>query len=215
MSPILQVQNLTSRLEREGKPIVGPLSFSLFPGGKLIIKGPSGIGKSFLLRLLCFLEPLSSGEIYFNNDLISPAKIPFYRSQVILLHQKPCLIEGSVEDNLKMPFKFETQREKHYEQSNIKNKLRALDLSESFLRLPAQNLSGGEAQILAILRAMILSPKILLLDEPTASIDTKRSCLVENLVAQWLEESKDRAFIWVTHQEEQATRIGNQVLNIS
>ena len=69
-------------------------------------------------------------------------------------------------------------------------------------------LSGGEQQIVSLLRTLQLDPRVLLLDEPASALDEKTSMLMESLVKSWLIDSPDRALIWVTHDTSQAKRVG-------
>ena len=214
MIPILEMKNITSELSKMGVPILNRLSFSLNPKDRLVLKGPSGSGKSLLLRSLIFLDPIRSGEVWFQNQKVKPEEIPNYRSRVIYLSQKPSLIEGSVEDNFKFALGLKTHQNKKYDRNSVLKILNTFNFEESFLNQSAKFLSGGESQIVALVRALILDPQILLLDEPTASLDTNRSEVFERLIIQWVEESQDRAFIWVTHQKDQEKKVGKTFLSL-
>ena len=214
MIPILEMKNITSELSKVGEPILNCLSFSLNPKDRLVLKGPSGSGKSLLLRSLVFLDPIRSGEVWFQNQKVKLEEIPNYRSRVVYLGQKPSLIEGSVEDNLKFAFQLKTHQNKKYDRNSVLKIVNTFNFEESFLNQSAKFLSGGESQIVALVRALILDPQILLLDEPTASLDTNRSEVFERLIIQWVEESQDRAFIWVTHHKDQEKKVGNSFLSL-
>ena len=212
--PILEIRNLSSEIARQGTPLLQSISISLHEKERLVLTGPSGVGKSLLLRMIVFIDPIKSGEIYFHEKKISQTDIPFFRSQVIYLGQKPSLIEGTVEDNLKGAFKLKIHSEKKYNRERVLTCLKTFDLSEGFLNQQAKLLSGGEAQIMAIIRALILDPKVLLLDEPTASLDSRRSKNFEDCIIDWVNNSQERAFIWITHQREQENRLGTRILNL-
>lgn len=214
MNPILELKNITSELSKMGTPLLNSFSFSLNPKDRLVLKGPSGSGKSLLLRSLIFLDPIRAGEIWFHNQQVKPEGIPIYRSRVIYLSQKPSLLEGSVEDNLKFAFGLKTHQNKNYDRSSVLKFIKLFNLEESFLNQSAKYLSGGEGQIVALIRALILDPEIFLLDEPTASLDVARSETFEKLMVQWVEESKDRAFIWVTHHKDQEKKVGNTFVTL-
>jgi putative ABC transport system ATP-binding protein len=214
MTPVLEIKNITSDLSKMGTPILNSLSFSLNPKDRLVLKGPSGSGKSLLLRSLIFLDPIRSGEIYFQNQKVKSEDIPNYRSRVIYLSQKPSLIEGSVEDNFKFALGLKTHQNKKYDRLSVLKLIKLFNLEESFLKQPAKYLSGGEGQIVALVRALILEPQILLLDEPTASLDANRSEVFEKFMFQWVEESQDRAFIWVTHHKDQEKKVGKSFLSL-
>lgn len=215
MSPILEVINLTSQIHRQGSPIFQRLSFALQNQERLVLRGPSGIGKSVLLRTLVFLDPLQEGDIYFQSKKLTPEQIPLFRSQVLYLGQKPSLSEGTVEDNFKKAFEFKTHKKRSYSKEKALQILNLFNLGEPFLNQQAKLLSGGEAQIMALIRALIIEPKVLLLDEPTASLDVLRSEVFEKHLIDWVTSSEDRALIWITHQKEQEYRIGTRVLTLT
>ena len=218
MTPLLEIKNLTSQITREGRPLLNAVSFSLNKSDRLVLKGASGSGKSLLLRSLIFLDPLSSGEVFLNGKLIAPKEVPHYRSQVIYHGQKPSLLEGTVQENLEGPFSFQIHQNKKYDRQIISHYLSIFNLQDSFLNQSAKLLSGGEAQIVALLRALILQPQILLLDEPTASLDKARGDIFEREIIRWVEDSpaeeQNRSFIWVTHQKEQALKMGTSFLSL-
>ncbi|MFM8313260.1 MAG: ATP-binding cassette domain-containing protein [Deltaproteobacteria bacterium] len=215
MSPILEVKNLTSQIQRQGNPLIHKLSLTLKNQDRLILSGPSGIGKSVLLRTLVFLDPLKEGDIYFQGNKITAEQVPRFRSQVVYLGQKPSLSEGTVEDNFKKAFEFKTHKELVYSREKVIPILELFKLGETFLNQQAKLLSGGEAQIMALIRALIIEPKVLLLDEPTASIDVLKTEIFEKHIVDWIASSQERALIWITHQKAQENRIGTRVLDLS
>ena len=83
-----------------------------------------------------------------------------------------------------------------------------------FLDQQHAELSGGESQIVALLRAMQLKPNVLLLDEPTSALDADTSRKVETLLIDWVQATNDRSFIWVTHDTQQAQRVSNRTLRM-
>jgi putative ABC transport system ATP-binding protein len=87
-----------------------------------------------------------------------------------------------------------------------------LGRSDNFLERPSTTLSGGEAQIVAFLRAVQLSPLILLLDEPTASLDAETAHRLEKLVERWQSEDLNRAYLWTSHDREQLKRVTDSQL---
>lgn len=95
-------------------------------------------------------------------------------------------------------------------------RLEGLGLGETFLEKSARDLSGGEGQIVSLLRAIQLGPSILLLDEPTASLDAASVAAVESLVTRWQAEAPGgRATVWVSHDAEQARRVGQRQLRMN
>lgn len=132
------------------------------------ITGPSGSGKSTLLYFLNGTKSPSSGEIFFKNQNILDINIVQHRRKVLLVEQKPVLFPGSVRDNLIIGC--EIQKKDIPTKSRLQEYLDEFKLHVS-LDEPVSSLSGGESQRICIIRCLLLEPEVLLLDEPTASLD--------------------------------------------
>ncbi len=195
--------------------LLDDVSVELRGGDRIAVVGPSGSGKTLLLRCLAMLDPFEAGEIRWQGKTVQAGEIPRFRSQVIYLHQRPALVEGTVEDNLRQPFSLRVHHDKPFSRARIVNLLESLGRNESFLSKQQRDLSGGEAQLTALLRAMQLDPNILLMDEPTAAIDAAATEMVETLVANWIQEQpSQRANVWVTHDQRQARRVATSEMHI-
>lgn len=195
--------------------LLDDISLSIRGGDRIAIVGPTGSGKTLLLRSLAELDLLDAGEIRWQGTPVRGNEIPRFRSQVIYLHQRPTLIEGTVEENLRQPYSLRVHQEKQFRRERIVSLLLSLGRDESFLLKQQRDLSGGESQLTALLRAIQLNPSILLLDEPTAALDAAAANMVEYLVTTWLGEMPTtRAMVWVTHDHSQALRIANRVLEM-
>jgi putative ABC transport system ATP-binding protein len=133
--------------------------------------------------------------------------LPLYRTQVIYVPQRPTLFEGTVEENLQMVFQLVVHQQRRYCREQVVGDLGQLNRSEDFLAQAAPRLSGGEAQILGLLRALQLEPQVLLLDEPTASLDPDSTARVEVLLEHWLRGDGRRACIWTSHDAAQIERV--------
>lgn len=190
------------------------LDFELFPGDRLAIIGPSGVGKSLLLRAIAALDALQAGQLTYQGQPLSAFSIPEYRSRIIYLHQRPALLEGTVELNLQQIFKLAIHRSKVYSQEKILEYLLPLGRHSKFLHHSVDNLSGGEAQMVACLRALQLSPQVLLLDEPTASMDEDTAQQIEILVNQWQRGDPSRCCIWTSHNMNQLQRVTDRSLTL-
>ena len=212
-TPILSVSKIGRRLQDSW--IWQDISFELFAGDRLAVMGPSGAGKSLLLRTLAGLDPIQSGEIVFQGTSLSNLSMPEFRAQVMYLHQKPALLEGTVESNLQQIYQLKVHHNKTYERSKILNYLSILGRSEKFLERSIEQLSGGEQQIVVCLRSLQLSPQILLLDEPTASLDSNATEQLENLLAKWQKSDPPKACIWTSHDPAQIERVTNKQLILS
>lgn len=191
------------------------LSFEVTPNARMAIVGPSGAGKTLLLRALAGLESLDEGRITYEGRELSDWGLPRYRAQVMYLPQSPALAEGSVEDNLRLAFEFEVHRERTYSRERIGTYLDRLNRPEDFLNRNTRVLSGGEQQIVALLRALQLDPRVLLLDEPTANVDVERTRQIETLLRGWLEEQPKAAFLWTSHDAAQIERMTDRRIDLS
>jgi putative ABC transport system ATP-binding protein len=210
--PLLVVDGLRLHRGSLPAPLLDNISVSVFPGDRISLEGGSGAGKSLFLRSITQLEVFDDGQILWQGDAILQSVIPWYRSHVIYLHQRPSLGEGTVEHCLRQVFSLKIHKGKEFPLALIQAYLEEIGLEESFLHKDVRQLSGGEAQVTALLRAIQLNPQILLLDEPTAALDALKTAVVEKMVDRWLAEiPAKRAYVWVTHNKEQALRVANKV----
>jgi putative ABC transport system ATP-binding protein len=191
------------------------ICFELHAGDRLAIVGPSGAGKTVLLRALAMLDPIEEGTIHLRGRAIPREAVPIYRSEVVYLHQRPALLDGSVATNLEHPYSLKVHRTKRFDRDRIIDLLGGLGRDEGFLDKSSRDLSGGEAQIVALLRAIQLHPTVLLLYEPTASLDHGAAWAIEDLIGRWLEAgSEDRAVVWISHDRTQAQRVSTRSLTM-
>jgi putative ABC transport system ATP-binding protein len=195
--------------------LIREVSFSVYPGDRLGIRGTTGSGKTVLLRALALLDPIDHGSINWRGGAIRPDTVPEFRSHVVYLHQRPALFDGSVEHNLRHPFTLRIHREKAYDRARVLEMLAELGRPAQFLEKFSRDLSGGEAQLVALVRAIQLDPTVLLLDEPTASLDKGASQALEALVNRWYDAGREaRSFVWVSHDADQALRMTSRQLHL-
>ncbi len=156
--------------------------FSIEPGSAVGLIGPNGGGKTTLLRILAFIERPQSGEILFDGERTSVEDASVSRSVSMLL-QEPYLLKRSVFENVAYGLKVRGKR-KRLEQE-VEEALGTVGLdSQDFSRRPWYELSGGEAQRVALAARLILRPRVLILDEPTASVDEKSALLIKDAVIE-------------------------------
>jgi len=199
-----------NRRSVSGEVLLNGADLRIAPGERWGLFGPTGSGKTLFLRALALLDPTDSGEIRWQEQPIGDADVPAYRRQVIYLHQRPALIPGSVEENLRLPWSFSSAQNGAFDFERARRYLDEVGRSEGLFGRQSSQLSGGERQIVALVRAMLLEPKILLLDEPTAALDAASSRQVERLVQTYLEEAPEkRATVWVTHDADQLRRVAD------
>ena len=212
---ILQAENLCRCNMATHEPLLTEISMQITGGERIALSGPSGSGKTLLLRALALLDPLSAGNVCWNGSPVQGGCVPAYRAQVAYLQQQPVLQDESVESLLRQPFVWKIHAHKHFSKERMEHWLALLGRQSSFLEKRSADLSGGEKQIVALLRIIQLDPHILLLDEPTAALDADSATAVETLVADWLAESlPQRATLWVSHNAEQAQRVADRQLLI-
>lgn len=209
---LLDAQNI-GRQTQTGQWLIRHISLSLQPDDRISIVGPNGSGKSLFLRSLAMLDEIQEGEIQFLGASIQDKQLPQYRSQVIYLQQHPVLIEGTVKSNLELAMQFQANEKKSIDLSKIMVLLKSFEKPDEFLKRHSGALSGGEGQIVALLRALILSPRVLLMDEPTSALDPKAVHQFERIIHTWMETSETKpAYVWITHDHSQAQRISNQMM---
>ena len=189
-------------------------------GKKVLFLGESGSGKTTLLSLICgFLEPLS-GSILINDKIISDltsTNKDAYRSDNIgiIFQQFNLLPYANVIDNIILPLYFSKQRSK-----KVENKINAamnlcdqLRLPESILNQKASNLSVGQQQRVAVARALIGSPSIIVADEPTSSLDTEAQELFLDLMFDQI--SKNSSTLLMVSHDKSLTNYFDQVIDIN
>ncbi|RUL84017.1 ABC transporter ATP-binding protein [Tautonia sociabilis] len=214
--PLVKACGLRRRVPGGDELLLDDVRLEVFPGERLAITGPSGSGKTVLLRAISLLDPVDGGIIHWRGQPVIGDEVPAYRGQVIYLHQRPALLEGSVEENLKEPFRFAIHRARRFDREHVVALLRELGRDESFLEKPSRDLSGGEAQVVALLRAIQLRPTLLLLDEATASLDPATVAAAEDLLSRWLADApSDRALVWVSHDAEQTRRVADRTVRMN
>ncbi|AYF49747.1 ATP-binding cassette domain-containing protein [Pseudomonas fluorescens] len=215
MSALIQTRALTRVDERRQVALLQPTDFTLHAGDRVSITGSSGSGKSVFLRALALLDTPTSGQILWNGQPIANAQIPHYRSHISYLSQRPALLEGTVEDNLCFPFSLKTLRKRHFDRPSVITLLEHAGKAPDFLAKHALDLSGGESQVVSLIRTLQLDPEVLLLDEPTAALDPASSRDVEALIDAWFAADNARAYVWVSHDLDQARRMSDIHLQMS
>lgn len=209
---MLAANHLERRDARSGATLLQPVTLAVHAGDRVALTGPSGAGKSVLLRALALLDPLDGGQVTWHGQAISTRAVPAYRCHVAYVRQRPALLAGTVEDNLRLPYQLHARRHSTgFDRDAAIALLAGAERDASFLDKNAGDLSGGEAQIAALVRTLQTGPTVLLLDEPTAALDPASARAVEALLQHWFAQAPERhAWMWVTHDPAQAERIGRQ-----
>ncbi len=200
MADLLEFKNLTKVINPHHSLRV---SGRVQEGKILMVRGPSGSGKSTFLRLLARLIPPDGGKVFFQGQDWMQIPAPKWRIMVHYVPQKPVIFAGTGADNLHIPFALKTVREKKsLDYNKLEHYCEALSISSETIAREAQTLSGGEGSRLAVIRALLLEPRILMLDEPTAHLDSRTKKKVLQVLVEWLETEPGRGAILVSHSEE-------------
>jgi tungstate transport system ATP-binding protein len=174
--------------------------------------GPNGAGKTTLLRILALLDYPDEGEVLFQGESFSSHGDWFRaRKKITMVDQTPYAFAGSVFRNVAYGLNIRGQGGAEAA-GRVADALTKVGLS-GFERRRARTISGGEVQRMAIARAIVCEPEVLILDEPTAHVDSARVREVEDLVLR-LREEKGTTIIIATHQNDQACRLADRVLRI-
>ena len=192
---MIELKNVS--FEYENTAIFENLSLLVAEGEKIGIIGESGCGKSTLLKLMAGLYVPSSGEITVDG-VSRPDEII---KKVSVVMQSPMLLPLSIIDNITMGHEYEKEKiDKIIESSNLKKWIDSLPEGlDTYLGDRADELSGGQAQRIAIARAMFKDAKILLLDEPTSALDGENAASVLEAISHF---THDKTVVHVTHRKE-------------
>ena len=190
------------------KIILEEISLSVEAGAHLTITGPSGSGKSSLLKLLAALVSPSSGRIVYQGRDLEDLDPVAYRREVSYCFQQPLLFGQTVRDNMAFPFEI---RQLPFDQERVLSALARLNLGPEFLEKPIKELSGGEKQRVALVRNLLFEPKVLLLDEVSSGLDEQTKLLLRAFLKDLHQEGV--TLIEVTHDQKEI-EAADQLLTI-
>ena len=208
IAPVARAQGLIRRFERPGgegvHEVLSGVTLEVAPGSSIAIVGPSGSGKSTLLHLLAGLDVPDEGEVQVGGEVMSAldedGRAALRARHVgIVLQRDQLLSQCTAFENVLLPTLSRRGSARHALHERATRLLGAVGLEAFMAHTPAQ-LSVGQRQRVAIARALILSPRLLLADEPTGALDRESS---DDLVALLgaLRDQEDIAMVIVTHDE--------------
>ena len=188
-------------LRRAGRPVLNGVTAGFERGHTTAIVGPSGAGKTSLLRCLNRLEEPHEGRVLLDGQDVRTIDPTGLRRRVGMIFQTPILFDGGVHANLSYGLS-------EVEEGRLEASLIAAGLDGGFLARESSALSVGQAQRVCIARALVRDPEVLVLDEPTSALDIKAAARVESLLRSLAE--RGLTLIVVTHDLEQARRVADR-----
>lgn len=214
ISPILEIKDLKKAFG--GNAVLNGFSMQLYKGENLVVMGKSGSGKSVMIKCLVGLMRADSGSIKIMNQditLLRQADLDLLRTHIGFLFQGSALYDSmTVRENLEFPLRRHKKELRLKESSEVlvREALRNVGLEHTTDLMPSE-LSGGMQRRVALARALILKPKIILYDEPTTGLDPITSKEIVQLMRN-IQKTYDTSSLIITHDVDCARVISNRMI---
>lgn len=208
--PALRVQGLAVTAGEQA--LVAGLSLDVRTGEIVALVGPSGSGKTTALRSIAGLIQPAAGTVHVAGRSGDEIGWPAFRRRVVLLDQRPVLLEGTVRQNLARPFAYRTARGV-FPGERARDLLIRVGVEPERIDQEARSLSVGQQQRVCLVRALLVEPEVLLMDEPTSALDAASVRAVEGLIAQHAGEH-GLACLAVTHDLGQVERWCSRAIDL-
>ncbi len=200
-------QNI-SKTYQKGIEAVKEVSFEAAEGDFLVLVGPSGCGKSTILRMIAGLEDISSGQLYFDSELMND-KLPRQRNVGMVFQNYALYPHLSVFENIAFPLRIKKICRKDINRV-VEETAKMLGLEDLLGRKP-KHLSGGQRQRVALGRAIIKKPRVFLFDEPLSNLDATLRVQMRTEI-QNLHRKFGTTSIYVTHDQVEAMTMGTKIV---
>ena len=206
MSTSVKIENVTKRF---GNFVANDhVNLNIEAGDFVSLLGPSGCGKTTLLSMILGVQDITEGKIYFDDTLVS--EIPIHKRDVGMVFQNYALFQHmTVEDNVAFGLKMR-KLPKEQITSMVTEALEMVHMQDLRKRFPRE-LSGGQQQRVAFARAIVVKPRVLLLDEPLSNLDAKLRVQMRSEIAS-LHNRLKATIIYVTHDQTEAMTLGTRIV---
>jgi len=201
----LEIRGLT--VDAGDRRLVSDLTFSIQAGEVVALTGPSGAGKTTVLRTLAHLASPAAGEIRLQGRSPEAWGLPAYRRRVAYVAQQPALLDTTVRANLARPFAYHSA-EGGFDEGEARDLLARLGLGGDAFDQAAGPMSVGERQRVCLARALLIRPAFLLFDEPTSALDPDRAAAAEAVILDAV--SAGAGAIVVSHDPRQRARLAGR-----
>lgn len=207
-APLLEMKRLSQR--KRGRQLLKEIDLQLWPSELLLLIGPSGGGKSSLLRLLNRLDEATAGSILLQGQDTRELQPTELRQRVAMVMQKPVMFEGTVLQNLQSAFTLRHESPPPADSGLVNEILESCGLEPDLLPRDAGHLSVGQQQRVSLARSLLTAPNILLLDEPTSALDRPSADRLGEGLRRLCRERR-MAVLMVSHDLRLAERIADRV----
>ncbi len=216
--PIVELRGVSKAFE--GKAILNGLDLKLYHNEALVIVGPSGTGKSTILRIISGLLAPDSGEVLMNGKVLDGLQAGMLPVRLGMVFQQAALFDSlTVEENVGFLLFEHSRLPRQKVRELVHEKLELVGLSPELARQMPAELSGGQRKRVSFARAIMEDPanpdddmQVLLFDEPTAGLDPIASTLIERLIRQLKDQGSCDSYVVITHQESTIRNTADRIL---